>query len=252
MNNNIIAILITTFLRDNLLYKTLQNIVDNYTNNCIILIADCGYDSEEKKINIEYIKSQIPCEYYKIPFDSGLSIARNFLINKAHELNIPYCLMMADSIQFLHCYNFKPIINFLESEDKRGLVGFDLEESKCNWEYLMELTSNGIKFSFSDKYYYFENIKLIQIDICRNIFLAKTNTLLNLYDEELKLAEHELAFLEYKKRKYKAYWTDSYVFKRIKTENTKEYIAYRNRFGNYLKIAKQKMGIKTGWVIYPK
>jgi hypothetical protein len=250
MDNYKIAILITTFLRDNLLYKTLQTIVDNYPADSVVLIADQGYANSEKDITIDYYKSQIPLEYYKIPFDSGLSYARNYLVQKASEMHIPYCLLMADSIQFLASYNFNPIIQFLELDGNRGLVGFDLEDSKCKWEYLMEITSKGIQFSYSDKDTFFGNIKFTQVDICRNVFLAKTKTLLNLWDEELKLAEHEVAFLEYKKRGCEVYWTDAYVFKRISGRNNEEYETYRKRFGDYKKLMQQKLGI-NGWIIYP-
>jgi len=246
-----IAILITTFLRDSLLYKTIQTIVDNYPEDCIVLIADQGYADSEKDITLDYYKSQISLEYFKIPFDSGLSYARNFLVQKASEMSIPYCLVSADSIQFNQTYDFTPIIQFLELDEKRGLVGFDLENSKAKWEYLIEITQKGIQLSYSDKDYFFSNLKLTKVDICRNIFLAKTKTLLNLWDEELKLAEHEMSFLEYKKKGYEVYWTDSYVFKRISGRNNEEYETYRKRFGNYQKIMKQKLGI-TGWVIYPK
>lgn len=251
MNDYKIAILITTFLRDNLLYKTFQTIVDNLPKDCIILIADQGYSDSEKDITIDYYKSQVPLEYYKLPFDSGLSYGRNFLVQKASEMNIPYCLLMADSIHFLAPYNFNSIIQFLELEENRGMVGFDLENSKCPWEFLMEVTPKGIQFSHSNKDTYFENIKFTQVDICRNIFLAKTKSLLNLWDNEMKLAEHELAFLEYKKRGYEVYWTDSIKFKKINTHNSDEYMTYRKRFADYRKLMQQKLSI-TGWVIYPK
>ena len=182
-----IAILITTFLRDNLLYKTLQTITDNLPENCIVLIADQGYADEEKDITIDYYKSQIPLELYKLPFDSGLSAARNFLVNKANEMKIPYILMGADSIQFTQKYDFNPIIKFLEQDNKRGIVGFDLDGSKAPWEFDMELTPKGIKLTSSSNYTEFEGIKYKKVDICRNIFLAKTETMLNLYDNELKL-----------------------------------------------------------------
>lgn len=251
MNKYRIAILVTAFLRDTLLYKTLQTIVDNYPENSIVLIADQGYADSEKDINIDYYKSLIPLKYYRLPFDCGLSFARNFLVQKATEMNVPYCLLGSDNIQFLTKYNFEPIIQFLELDNSRGMIGFDLEGSKCAWEYLMEITPNGIKFSYSDKEYFFGNLKFIKVDICRNVFMAKTHTLLNLWDEEQKLAEHELAFLEYKKRDYEVYWTDAYLFKRISGRNSKEYELYRKRFNDYKKLLQSKLGMK-GWVIYPK
>jgi hypothetical protein len=244
-----IAILITTFLRDNLLYKTLQTIVDNYSKDCIVLVADQGYSDSEKDITIDYYKSQIPLEYYKLPFDCGLSYARNFLVNKANEMNIPYILMGADSIQFTQIYNFQPFIEFLDQGVKRGIIGFDLKGSKCPWEFLIELTPNGIKFTSSNNYITINNIKFKKVDICRNIFIAKTQTLIKIWDEEMKLCEHELAFLEYKKRGYEVYWTNSISFKKILTHTSEEYQTYRKRFQDYQKILKQKLHIST-WIIY--
>ena len=119
-----IAILITTFLRDNLLYKTIQTIVDNYTKDCIILIGDQGYTNSEKDITIDYYKSQIPLEYYPLSFDCGISIARNFLVQKAFEMNIPYCLVMPDSIQFIESYNFESLF---EDLDDNIIINFKLK-----------------------------------------------------------------------------------------------------------------------------
>lgn len=246
-----IAILITTFLRDSLLYKTLQTIVDNYTQNCIILIADQGYSSSEKDLNMDYFYSQIPIEYYRIPFDSGLSYSRNFLIQKAKEMNIPYILMSADSIQFLQPYNFQPVIEFLENNDKVGKVGFDLEGSICPWEYLIKLTPQDIRFIKSEEWKEFNGKKYLRIDICRNIFLAKTKSLIEIpYDNEFKLAEHEEQAIRYKE-KYLTYWTDTYLFKRISGHNSTEYNIYRKRFREYQKLLKQKFGL-SGWVHLPR
>jgi hypothetical protein len=251
MNNYKIAILVTTFLRDSLLYNTIQSIVDNYTKDCILLIADQGYSSSEKETTIDYFKSQIPCEYYRIPFDCGLSYARNFLINKAKESNIPYILMSADSIQFIDKYNFQPIIDFLESNTNYGLVGFELLRSKCSWEYYLKLDEEGIHLIPSNDYVQFNECMFKKVDICRNIFLAKTSALINLWDNEMKLCEHELAFLELKKRNYSCFWTNNISFKRINSRNPKEFEIYRSRFKEYQQLLKRKLNIKN-WVIYEK
>ena len=93
------------------MYKTIQSIVDNYTNDCIVLIADQGYASEEKDIKIEYFKSQIPLVYYRLPFFSGISAGRNFFVNLAKEMDVPFWARR--SIQFVNQYNFDSAINFL-------------------------------------------------------------------------------------------------------------------------------------------
>lgn len=249
-----IAILITTFLRDSLLYRTLQTIVDANTKDCIVLIADQGYHADEKDIQIDYYKSQLNLEYFQIPFDSGLSFARNFLVNRAKELNIPYVLMLADSIQFSDesIYDFTPIIAFLEEDPKRGLVGFELANSKCPWEYKFDvIIPDGIKFRYSDEIIKQNELEFLKVDICRNIFLAKTPTLIDLWDNEMKLGEHELAFVEYKRRGFEVYWTSAFIFKKNNSNGSEEYKEYRKRFQDYVKILKTKLNI-TGWVIYPK
>lgn len=204
MKNYKVAILITTFLRDSLLYKTLQTIVDNYPKDCIVLIADQGYTSSEKDITIDYYKSQILLEYYKVSFDCGLSYARNHLNRIAYEKKIPYCLIMSDSIQFTKSYNFEPL--------------------------LKDLNNKIINFKLKDV----ESIPL------KNIFLIKTFGF-DLWDEEMKLYEYQLAFAECIKRGYKIEWNEDYNFKKIKSRSTEEYQSYCKRIKEYQKLSEQKM-----------
>ena len=246
-----LALLLTTFLRDNLLFQTLQTIVDNFPDNCILLIADQGYHSEDKDNMYDYVKSQIPVEICYIPFDSGLSYGRNYLVNVAKEKGIPYCLLIADSIQFTEHYNFDNIINFLESNFNNVLVGFELEGSKCPWEYNYTLEKNGFHFIESNEYIEFNEEKFKKIDICRNIFLAKTDILMKSpWRDELKLAEHEIFFNDLKEKNYNCFWTDSIKFKRKSNKND-EYSTYRDRFGKYQEKMRQILNI-DGWVHMPR
>lgn len=246
-----IAIILTTFIRDNLLIQTLQTIVDNYTEGCILLIADQGYRSEEKNTMYDYIKSQIPVEIHYLPFDSGLSFGRNFLVKRAKELNIPYCLLTADSIQFSEHYIFDNIINFLMTNEKHVLVGFELDGSKCGWEYNYTLQKDGFHFTYSNESTLWNEISFKKIDICRNIFLAKTEALIaSPWRDELKLGEHEIFFNDLKEKNYNCFWTDSIKFKRKSNKND-EYSTYRDRFGKYQEKMRQILNI-DGWVHMPR
>lgn len=244
-----LAICITTFLRDNLLYKTLDSIKEFPIKEAIILIADQGYRNEEKSITYDYYRSLFNLEIDYLPFDCGLSAGRNFLIKKASDMQIPYCLISADSIQFdMHC-DFEIIYRFLETDDSYGLVGFNLKNSKCNWEYKMHLDKKGIHFIESDEFVTFEQMSFKRVDIMRNIFIAKTDAIKNLYNENFKLCEHELSFIELQKRGIKSFWTDRFSFKKANSMGTEEYKTYRNRFGEYQKKLKKYLNIKN-WVIY--
>jgi hypothetical protein len=59
----------------------------------------------------------------------------------------------------------------------------------------------------------------------------------------MKLCEHTLSFLEYKKRGYEVYWTDSIKFKRVSNHNNIEYETYRKRSQDYKKLLQQKLNI---------
>jgi glycosyltransferase involved in cell wall biosynthesis len=206
MDNYKIAILITTFLRDALLYKTIQSIIENLPIDSMVLIADQGYKSDDKTIAIDYYQSQIPLNYYQIPFDSGLSVARNFLVQKASEINIPYCLVMYNSIQFTGINDFEPLFCQL---DRNTLINFQIKE-----------TSPAA---------------------LKHIFIAKTDTLINLWDSEMKLYEYSLASLKYIKCGYRISWNKNYNFKRVGGQTSEEYKIYRKRIKNYQILSGQKV-----------
>jgi hypothetical protein len=246
-----VAILVTAFLRDKLMYDTVQSIIDNYSDNFVVLIADQGYRDEEKSTTYDYFVSQINCEVHYLPFDCGISVARNFLISRAKELDIPYCLMLADSLQFTSVYNFDSIVEFLNSDEKFALVGFTDIGRKAPWEFNLYIDKKGIHFVESlEKVQVNNELVLKKIDICNNVFLAKTDAILNIYDNEMKLCEHELMFIELKKRCYQCFYTDSIKFKHASRTND-EYDEYRKRFGDYQKLLRQKLNIES-WIIYDK
>lgn len=206
MNNPTIAILITSFLRNNLLYKCIQSIIDNYNNSSIILIADQGYADSTKDITIDYFASQVPLKYYKLSFDCGLGYAHNYLVQKASEMQILYCLIMPDSIQFTETYNFEQLFNKIDSNI---IVNFELKKV--------------------------EPIPL------KNIFLAKTDILINLWDEEMKIYEYRLAFAKCFKNNYEIAWNNNYNFKKIKSRSSEEYQTYCKRIKDFKKLSDQKM-----------
>ena len=203
---NSVGIILTSFLRDNLLYKTLQSITNNWSNDWKLFIGDQGYADSEKDITIDCFKSQIPLEYYKLSFDCGLSVARNFLVQKASDMSIPYCLISTDSIQFTKIYNFEQLYKKLDSNI---IINFKL--------------------------------KKVEPIALKDIFLAKTDALINLWDEEMKIFEYQLAFSESIKRGYKIEWNEDYNFKKIKSRSTEEYQTYCKRIKEYRKLSEQKM-----------
>jgi len=249
-----IAIIYSTFLRDELMYQTVQSILDNWQENYILLIGDQN-PTPLKSVYFGIIadKTNQNIQYWQLPFDSGLSYSRNFLVQKAKGLGCKYCILTADSIKFTKKYNFEPIINFLEEEDNRGIVGLGLDNRQC-WVYNMELIPGHFFKLNKDnlKVVNSQGIQFISCEVVANFFLAKTQCLIdNPWDNNLKMAEHEDIFWRLKQTKWKVYYTDYIKALYVNNKPTK-YLKFRQRmYGEFKQKLQQKYKI-TGWLKYEK
>ena len=70
-----IAILMTTFLRNELANKTIQTILPQLSDDCILLIAD--QNKPEQQLTLDSNWNHI--FYCSLPYDCGLSFVRNYL-----------------------------------------------------------------------------------------------------------------------------------------------------------------------------
>ena len=255
-----IAVLITTFLRDDLAIEALQKIEKHWNSQYKVFLANQSYKNDVDKLNAfsKYSQSTILLNnldwyYYNVSYDGGLSYARNLLVNRAIEHDFKYCLLMADSLHMNAKYDFTNIIAFLESDKNNGIVGFNIN-NRVSWEYDLELIKNEhflLKKSHREKIV-FNETKFQPVDICRNFFIAKTECLLeNKWDENLKLTEHEDFFYRLKQTNWKTYWTDSIScdYKNFKPDS---YTMYRRRmYKEFQDVLKKKYSLK-GWVRYAR
>jgi GT2 family glycosyltransferase len=241
-----IGIIITTFLRDELLFKCINHIINNWNPNYYVIIIEQGHYTPLKD---NFFKDLKNVEYIKTEFDIGALQARNIGIKRIKELNLPYTIMSADSIIFKERYNFSPIIEFLEQEKDRFLCGFYCK-NRIPWEADLDKTDRFHLYAPKRNSIVYKNIKFQPIDICQNFFLAKTDLLIDsLYDEDRKLADHESSFWRFKEKEYKCFYTKSIEYDYIKSREI-EYQKYRNRF---ICSEKEKMKKKynlNGWVKY--
>lgn len=248
-----IAIIYTTFLRPELVKKTLLSYV-KYSPNSIVLVGDQGIEPDKiKDYCLELNNSNI--KYFKLPFDCGLSYARNYLVERAKELSIPYCLITADSISLPKEYDFDIIIDFLENDKLYGTVGFDIQGRIC-WECDIDLIKG--KHFYLDiprkESIIYNNIKFQTVDLHRNFFLAKTKALIdNKWDNNLKNCEHEDHAWRWKQKEnnYKRFYTNVIKGKYINSKPN-DYTKFRNRMYNEFMIILRKKYNITGWVNYSK
>jgi hypothetical protein len=228
--------------------EVLNSIIDNWSDDFVVLIGDqnhlddysvekhvfyetaCAY-AHTRTLNDDHIK------VVQLPFDCGLSYARNKLVEKAHELGVNYCLIGADSIKFTESMQqVSCLTRFLSYNRGFGidLLGFELKD-RIGWEAKLDL-KNSFILDFIDKterpdeeYAMLDNMKpsedwicgdgtspmvgrvinIFHCDIVRNFFLASTKSLLDVrWDDNLKMAEHEDFFWRYKQEGYKVGWTN--------------------------------------------
>jgi GT2 family glycosyltransferase len=241
-----IAILYTTFMRDDLMVKSLQSIVSNYTKDYILLVGD--QNPTEDKINMVSNEQSF---YYGLPFDCGLSYARNYLAQEASRLGCDYCLLTADSIILNKTLFDKlpKIIEFLSAQPERGLVGFDIN-NRVKWEFNLAL-DNAFVVNLANDTLEENGIKYKKCDICRNFFLVKTEVLIkNKWDDELKLCEHEDWFWRLKKEtNYQVFFTYYIAVDYINDRNT-EYNKYRGRaYSEFQEKLLKKYNMKR-WIKY--
>jgi hypothetical protein len=244
-----IAILLTTFLRDNLLYEACDSIKQYAHDDYMLLIADQGRASTVKTAYYEQLKKDISCEVYALPFDCGLSYARNFLVEKAKEYNLSYCLLFADSLRFIQNYDFESIIEFLNSNTNYGIVGFPAHQSPDNWRGSINLIpeQHFLIDIPKEPLINYKNITFLPVEQVSNLFLAKTNVLLeNKWDNELKLMEFEDFFWRLKTNtSYKVFYTDYfYGLYTPQQHGLPEYNEYRRRAnGIYMQLLEKKYNI---------
>lgn len=252
-----IAIIYTTFLRDELMYKTVQSIVDNLPNTCMLFIGDQGDESDEKFTFYAKVFTQLNGALFRYnqSYDCGLSYARNNLINYAYNMGYKYCLITADSIEFTDKYNFLPYIEVLENDPELAKIGFKLN-NRQSMVYNLSINTKQQKFMLSkpeEVYYIKGNKKFQQVDYCNNFFLAKTEALLDIpWDITLKLCEHEDHCYRLKEKGWKTYYTESLSANYI-DDKPEEYKKMRDRLYNeYALKLKEKYNLKSsgGWLCY--
>lgn len=246
--NDYIAIIYTTFLRDPLFKKTIQSIFDNWQSNFLLLIGD---QNKKESSNVALTKS--PAYWLSLPFDCGISYARNKLIEQAAAFGIKYCLLTADSIEFTldTICNLNNGLQFLKNNPDIGILGFDLD-NRVPWEYFMDIQNNRFMLKKNDVIEIdpATGLRIKRCDICRQFFLAKINTILDVkWDENLKTGEHEDFFWRYKQAGHKVCWTPDITGNYIDFKPA-EYTKYRNRQYNEFRDKLFKKYNLNDWVEY--
>jgi len=237
MSNNKIAIVITTFLRDELLYTCIDSLMPFLSVRFELIIVDQNPDDEKRDLFKSF-------HYISVPYDSGLSYSRNIGVEKAKELGCEFTIIGSDSFLFNDSFygldrNFKL---------KYDLLGFELSGCVCDWEaYLTLIPGKSFNLTFIDKP---ANKSIFACDIVRNFFIARTRTLIESpWNNNLKLCEHESFFYEYKQKGFTVGWTNLINATKMPTRPDEYAYIREKNFRDGQVLLKEIYNIKE-WVSY--
>lgn len=218
---NELTIIIKTIDRYNSLKKLVKSILKYYPN-ISILIGDDGLDYCGEKLKIDF-PNQFNIISYHLPLDSGLSYGRNFLVSK---VKTKYLLLCDDDFIFDKKSDLQTALNILK-EKKLDIIGgyfrnykivktiFDrficLGQKIFRYElatnYIGKFELNNKKLNLNFRFKDFPDYE--ETSFVMNFFVAKTSSIKKvLWDEDLKVMEHEDFFIRASQKGLKVAFTN--------------------------------------------
>lgn len=195
-----VSIIIKTFERPRTLDRLLRSILSSPAGDCSILISDDSLHS----INSNLFERE-NIQYFKLPYDSGLSYGRNYLVERVET---PYCVLLDDDFFFIPATRLDILLDIVSRR------GFDLAAGKYDGPQwgpgygILERTGNDLSIKMGAAPRAMFN-GLPVYDFTNNFFLARTETLKDVpWDNRFKIyGEHTDFFLRYS-AKYKVTFAD--------------------------------------------
>ncbi len=229
--NKKITFIVKTFERPHCLDMLIKSIRKFYPE-VPIMVAD---DS----------KNPIPrqdVEYHVLPFDSGVSKGRNFLMN---QVKTPYFVLLDDDLCFINETKIEWLLDVLENTDIDIVGGRMLEQIGARGSHAV-FQIQPDKLILEGKPYGKENgVELY--DIIANFFLAKTDKVKNCtWDEVFKIGgEHYDFFLSHKGKLKVALHPKVFIY-HSNDRSINEYNEYRSRDQKiFTEMFMKKHGIST-------
>lgn len=219
--------IIVTFNRPEVLKKLIKSI-RKYYKELPIIVVDNG--EKTNKIRLKGV------EYYKVPFDSGLSYSRNFALSK---VKTDYIVLLDDDFEFTEETKIEELLK-ISKENDIDIVGGAVEG--LEYDGILEIECNtvlryvkGNRGQVNGFYLY---------DMVLNFFVGKVSAIKNMggWDEELKLAEHTDFFLRGKGKLRVTFYPKVSI--KHNHEKEKEYLKFRMRAREYVQLFMFKNGLR--------
>ena len=235
MNNT--AVLVTTFLRDDHLFRCIKSIRKFYPDIAIYVSDNGEWSSEKTQFCLDH-----NCIYHKLSFDLGVSASRNEVL-KLMPKKYKYIVICEDDIVFTKHTKLETWHTILETDPDIGIVGgmlkvndtieqhYEAEIWIKNSEYHIKQVTEQRKTESGDPYF--------KCDIVLNFFMMRKRVWNeNPWDTQFKSAfEHSDFFL---RLKYQTGWQVAY---------TPDVCACHNRGDVNSRYKKYRKRV-TGWTLF--
>lgn len=240
-----VTVLVKTFNRPKTVSGAVSKIRRFYPD-IRILLADDSQDT--------VVINDGKTEVFPMPFDSGVSKGRNFLLEKVET---PYFLMMDDDHYFNRRTNLGKMLRLLEDEDFDILSALVFQRAFLRREFYrkelvdfylnMEMEDGVLKFVDG---FYEKTQDYVTCDLVHQFFLAKTNAVQQIggWDDRLKTADHADFFIRVKQAHLKVGYTPRARVDHVHRRDerfSKDYKAFRTRMSEFRKIWIEQHNIQT-------
>jgi len=246
-----VAILLTTFQRDDLFFKCVKSIRKYYPDIAIFSV-DTGRQKEKNGVlNIEYKYTQ-----YRIQFDAGACAAKNEGLKRIPD-EYKYIIILEDDIIFTKNTKLEIWYDILKQRKHIGIIGGAFTRVRRGYrasqQYEATLDIKGdtiflekIERPLLSKWERLNNIRFFYCDIVINCFMMRRAVWNDAkWDERFKTSpEHTDFFLSIKKKtKWKVAYTDQVNIDHEPDYGDADYMKYRSRGFGY-KVLADKWKIK--------
>lgn len=203
-----VSIIVKTFERPAALERLLRSILLSSAAKCRILVGDAS---------LRPAMGEWPgrgnVEFFHLPFDSGLSYGRNYLIDR---VTTPYCVVLDDDLVFTGDTRLDVLLGIVKER------GFDLAAGEGNLLVRgkpghANIEVSGRKLSLlpgAPPRSHFNGLPVY--DMVNNFFLATTGSLRDIrWDEQFPVYGSHIDFFMRYSAKYKVTFTDKVVVQHV-------------------------------------
>ena len=233
-----IQIIITTIMRNDLLENLLRSIPRVFLPQVMI------GDQNPRHLAADWKRRYPSVTRIQLPFDCGLSKARNTLVAESQKR---YILLLEDDFEWTDQTDISKLLRVMQSDREIGVVGGEVRQADqpIRFEFLPLIVGDTLYHApDGDQYESISGVKTKRTGCVMNFALMRREALLDSpWDNKLKVREHLDFFVRFYKTNWRIYFTPEVSIKDAKGRPTTEYKALKDRDQYQVKMMR-KHGLK--------